>query len=358
MRQWWIFLAAAAAGCSDSSAPRRIESSREVATASSDLNFHATSGERFGTRTPSTNATATDDSTSALAWDVPAGWTELAPAQMRDANFRVAGDPRAECYLTLLTGEAGGLAANINRWRAQMSQPVASADAIAGLPRVPFLGREAVLVDLAGAFTGMSAGNAATDYRLVGLLLVDPAGSAFLKMVGPQDVIGPQVDAFRALARSIRSRAASAASDAIDAPAANHAGGIEWNAPAAWRRAPERATRTVSFYVDPGESVECYVTVLGGDAGGALANVNRWRGQMGQPPIGEPELAALPRIPMLGGQAILAQIDQAQGDSQMLAALGELPGRTIFVKVIGPRGLIESQRQSFTAFCSSLAPAK
>ncbi len=364
----WILLAVMTAACSNDSRSRTVESSREVAVSTSDLHLNAKSDERFGLRTKTPPIAEGEAAPSALAWDVPQGWTELPPSSMRAANFRVAGDPRAECYLTLLTGEAGGLGANINRWRTQMSHPIASVDAIAGLPRVPFLGQDAVLVDLAGGFTGMSADAAQPNYRLVGLLLVDPAGSAFLKMVGPDDVIGKEMEAFHALARSFRSRGQArepaAASDAVDATTVNTAGGVRWTAPDAWQRAPERATRTVSFFVDPGQTVECYVTVLGGDAGGPLANVNRWRDQMGQPPITEEELAALPRTPMLGGQAIVATIDHSEReiggalDTQMLAAIGELPGRAVFVKVTGPRPLIESQRESFLAFCGSLAPAE
>jgi hypothetical protein len=224
-----------------------------------------------------------------------------------------------------------------------------------------------VLIDLAGGFTGMSAGPAQPNYRLVGLLLVDPAGSAFLKMTGPEEVIGKEVEAFHALARSFRSRSqmppSSPASDAIGSPAADSAGGIRWTAPATWQRAPERATRTVSFFIDPEKTVECYVTILGGDAGGALANVNRWRGQMSQPSISDADLAAFPRIPMLGGEAILAEISHGERDkggaldTQMLAVVGSLEGRTVFVKVTGPRALVESQREAFVAFCKSLAPA-
>jgi hypothetical protein len=352
--------------CSDDAPVRVVDSSREVAVASADVRLNATSDQRFGVGPSRPAAEPAHSSASPFAWDVPQGWTELPTSTMRTANFRVAGDERAECYLTLLSGEAGGLGANVNRWRTQMSQPAANEDAIAALPRVPFLGQEAVLVDIAGPFTGMSGGPQ-PNFRLVGLLLVDPAGSAFLKMTGPAEVVSKEVDAFHALARSFRTRGESAPHAAAShppspptPPSTDSAGGIRWTAPRGWQRAPERATRTVSFFIDTEQSVECYVTILGGDAGGALANVNRWRGQMAQPPISDDELAALLRIPMLGNQAILAEIDHAETDAstQMLAAVGELSGRSVFVKVSGPRELIQSQREAFIAFCGSIAPAQ
>lgn len=363
----WILVLVLASACGDDAPVRVADAPREVAVASADVRLNATSDERFGLGPARPAAEPAPTSSAPFEWNVPKGWTELPPATMRTANFRVAGDSRAECYLTLLAGEAGGLGANVNRWRSQMSQPAANEGAIAALPRVPFLGQEAVLVDLTGPFTGMS-GSPQPNYRMVGLLLVDPAGSAFLKMTGPADVIAQELEAFHALARSFRTRGSSAppaeAASTPVAPTGDSAGGIRWQAPSGWQRAPERATRTVSFFIDPERSVECYVTILGGDGGGPLANVNRWRGQMSQPPITDEELAALPRVPMLGARAILAQIDHAERDAggaldtQMLAAVGELSGKSVFVKVTGPRALIESQREAFIAFCGSLAPAQ
>lgn len=362
----WILLAVWGSACGQSPRTRTIESSREVSVAGSDLHLGAKNDERFGLRTPSAAHTETEPPPSTLVWDTPPGWTELAPSAMRNANFRVAGDARAECYLTLLSGEAGGLAANINRWRTQMSQPLAGADAIAAMPRAQFFGQEAVLVDITGAFGGMSGGSPQPGYRLVGLLLVEPAGSAFLKMVGPESVIGPHIDAFHTLARSFRSKGEPPRpAPETDTPnTSSTASGIAWTMPSEWKRAPERATRAVSFFVGGDESVECYVTILGGDAGGALANVNRWRGQMGQAEITAQELAGLPRIPMLGGEGIVAQIDSAAReqsgalDTRMLGAVGELAGRAVFVKLTGPRTLVESERDAFVAFCSSLTQAK
>ncbi|HLU40356.1 MAG TPA: hypothetical protein VK081_13305, partial [Planctomycetota bacterium] len=56
---------------------------------------------------------------SSFVHELPTGWTRMAPSAMRLVNLRVAGDPRAECYLTSLPGAAGGLLDNVNRWRSQ-----------------------------------------------------------------------------------------------------------------------------------------------------------------------------------------------------------------------------------------------
>src|SRR5262245_33260577 len=58
-----------------------------------------------------------------LEWDLPAGWTEQPTSPYRQANFRLPGGTKAECYLSFLGGEAGGLAGNIDRWRNQLGLP-------------------------------------------------------------------------------------------------------------------------------------------------------------------------------------------------------------------------------------------
>lgn len=365
------FIVFALASCGE--APQRIsiETSRDVATADSMPKLNASSSERFGLgSSPSTSAGAQVPA-SGLVWKTPPGWVELTTSAMRSANFQVAGNPRSECYLTLLAGEAGGLAANINRWRTQMSLPVASADEIAALPHGQLLGHDAVEVDFTGSFTGMNGDQGAQGYRLVGLLAVEPSGSAFLKMVGPENVVGSQVDAFRALARSFGSADAAhgaphsdgavPSGDASDPSHSDAAGGIRWQLPAGWRRAPERATRTASFFIGGGSDVECYVTILSGDGGGPLANVNRWAKQLGRDEMSADDLAALPHIPMLGGQGISVEI---QGSSQgtgpetlLLGAVASLDDRALFVKLVGPRDRVASEREAFKAFCTSLSAA-
>lgn len=65
--------------------------------------------------------------------------------------------------------------------------------------------------------------------------------------------------------------------------------------------------------------VEVAVTRFGGRVGGVLANINRWRGQMGLPPIGEGDLSeAIVRFSAPGYAGYEARIDTPTG--VMLAA--------------------------------------
>ena len=348
-------------GCAPGSVRvREITATRVVARPGSSWQPDASSAARFGLRLP---GPAVQAAAPSFAWETPAGWVELPSSPLRQANFLAAGDERAQCYLTILAGDGGGLGPNVDRWRAQMSLPPLDPAALDALPRAEFFGGDAALVDLEGTWTDM-AGESGSDYRLLGLLRFDPGAAKFLKMVGPASVVEREVAAFLALARSFRERGAPAADAAATASVADARGstGLAWTAPEGWRRAAERPMREVSFTVDPDGLTECYVSVLGGDGGGLFANVERWLRQMGQPPLSAEQLAALERFPMLGDEALLVEargpFEGVDGerveDASLLGAACLHAGRAVFVKMVGPRASVESQRAAFREFCSSL----
>lgn len=57
--------------------------------------------------------------------------------------------------------------------------------------------------------------------------------------------------------------------------------GVEWTAPEGWPSKPGDGMRRATYAAG---KAELTVVSLPGEAGGALANVNRWRGQLGLPP--------------------------------------------------------------------------
>lgn len=329
--------------------------------------------ERFGMRpmgpVPGSVAAPTD----AFQFTLPPGWVDLKPTSMRLVNVGLADDANVECSLTLLGGDAGGLAANVDRWRAQLGLGPLSAGEHEDLPAATLLGKPAVRFDATGTYTGMG-GPAREDFRMIGLLSVAPEGSGFLKFTGPAEVLERESSNFDAFAASLRATSApaptappTAAAGAPEAAGANSRDGLVWESPAGWQRGPDRPMRTVTYFAGPGGEVECYVAVLGGDGGGLKSNLDRWRQQMGAAPLTAAELAALERIPSLGGDAVLIAIpgsyrgmsNEQVDDALMLGAMalesvGGAPERAVFVKLIGPRNLAEAERASFRQFVASL----
>jgi len=153
------------------------------------------------------------------------------------------------------------------------------------------------------------------------------------------------------------------AAAAIAATMTQGANGLAWQAPPGWRRAPERAMRVVTFQAGPEEeAAECYVSEISGDAGGVEANIARWCGQMGAPALSAAELDALPRVPILGLDAPLVEVagsyrgmgGEQVPDALLVGAVVPRGAGTLFIKLTGPRALVESQRDAFLAFCKSL----
>lgn len=285
-----------------------------------------------------------------MRWDTPAGWVERPPSAMRIANFLAAGDPGAECYLTILAGDAGGIGANVNRWLGQMGQPALGPAQIDALPRATLFQREAVFLETEGSFTGMSGGAARGDQRLLGLLLVDPEGSAFLKLVGSSALVAREREAFLALAASFRSAGVGTGGAAATATRSERAGGLVAEVPADWVRVPEKAPRALDLRLGP--DVECSITVLPGEAGGARANIDRWRAQIGLAPLDDTQYAGLERVPLLDGMGLL--VEGSSGDSGLLGAVTSGPQRSVFVKLTGPVGRIARHRAAFLELCRSL----
>src|SRR5688572_4528535 len=78
---------------------------------------------------------------------------------------------------------------------------------------------------------------------------------------------------------------------------------LTWIAPAEWKEAPKGELRLASFRIngENGAQADLSVIALSGTAGGDLSNVNRWRGQVGLPPVPADELPKLSEKVDVGG---------------------------------------------------------
>lgn len=353
---------------------------------------------------------AATSATPNFLYRVPEGWTERPPSNMRLADFQV-GDAAsgAECYVTRLTGSGGGLEANLNRWRSQMSLPAYTAEEIAALPRIPVLGIEAPLVDVTGTYSGMGGADASPDQGLLGTVAELPGASVFVKLTGPAALVEAQREAFTQFCASLQEGAGVSAPQLAGTTGAlpeghpplpgspqaalpeghppvptaqsglpqghppvagaSPAASIDpdkptysWTAPEDWAAAPERSMRLVTFHPGNNPEIECYVMPLTGTAGGLYANVNRWVTQMGQPALSEPEIDALPRIDIMGQPSVLVEAEGSYTDMMgaehsgygLLGAIREDPEESLFVKMVGPSNLVQHEKDAFIAFCRSI----
>lgn len=137
---------------------------------------------------------------SGLQWTAAEGWTQADPRPMRLVTYQVSG---AECYIAVLGGAAGGVEANVNRWRGQMGKGLLSAEELANLRKLTVLGVEASMVEITGSFSGQS-GESATEQMMLGLVCPWDAKTVFVKMVGPKEAVSAQVNNFVAFCESLQ----------------------------------------------------------------------------------------------------------------------------------------------------------
>jgi hypothetical protein len=148
-------------------------------------------------------APAAAEQDAPFAWQLPEGWQQAPPRPMRLATFKVAGNADIDCYLTSLSGKAGGIDANVNRWRDQLGLPPATPDELAKLPQIDMLGQKATLVEAAGSFEGMD-GQKQPGWMLVGAILNLNGQMLFAKMTGPEQAVRAEKDRFVSFCKSLQ----------------------------------------------------------------------------------------------------------------------------------------------------------
>ncbi len=300
---------------------------------------------------------------SGPAWNyaTPAGWEELPSGPMRDAAWRAAGNPDAEVTFAALPGGAGGLLANVNRWRGQMGLDPADEAAVAALPKQSFLGRPATQVELSGTFKGMGGTKNLPAAKLLGLVAELPAATVFLKFVGPAAVVDAEAPKFFALAASLKMGPGGAGRPvASEGPGAGMPPGhpkaapFSWVPPAGWKETPSQSSiRLVTFVPEKAPNVEVAVSIVGGEL---KPNLDIWAQQMAATPLTDEQVAALPRIKVLGGDAVMVTIEgtwKNKPGSMLLGMVLPRPGQSVFVKMTGPADEVRGERERFQAFCES-----
>jgi len=129
---------------------------------------------------------------------------------------------------------------------------------------------------------------------------------------------------------------------------------LTWQAPAQWTSKPPGAMRKATYAV-PGDGgdAELSITAFPGDVGGELANVNRWRGQIGLTPLRPEELdASVSRVESNTFHITVVEL-ASRGDPNgkgILGAIVPAGGSTWFFKLTGPGATLRSAKGAFLEF--------
>ncbi len=156
------------------------------------------------------------------------------------------------------------------------------------------------------------------------------------------------------------STAPMALPDGLDVPDNSLHPELKYVLPEGWKEKPLTQMRAASFDVsEAGKEADVSVISLSGTSGGGVANVNRWRGQVGLAPLAETEIPPLAeRVVAAGQPADLYDLVGTNSDSgaavRMLGVI--LPGGDAvwYFKMLGDATLVEKQKPAFVAFLKSV----
>ena len=314
-----------------------------------------------------------------VQWTAPSGWEEQAASGFRKGSFLVRGadGKTADVSVISFPEAAGGLLANVNRWRNQLKLAPVSDATQAGTPMAA-AGHDMFFVDLVSE---QAIGSDGTKTRILGGVL--PLGSEtwFFKMMGPDELVESQRGAFKQFLESVKIGQGAVAAAPAPAPMSANTGGGNTNAPTPppietaqgaplqytlppnWQEKPLSPMRLASFNAraPDGKETDVSVVSLPGIAGGDLANVNRWRGQVNLGPIDEDTLAKTAEHVQANGHDYLvvdlvsdAPVGEKQEKQRILAAILDESDHSWFIKMTGEDAAVESQKSAFTNFLQSL----
>lgn len=322
------------------------------------------------------DSAAGDSATTAeVHWTAPAGWEEQPATGFRKGSFLVrgSGGDTADVSVISFPATAGGLLANVNRWRDQLKLAPLANEAEVG-PPIKVDGHDMFSVDLVSE-QPISPGGSKS--RMLGGIFPINGATWFFKMLGPDELVGSQRETFQGFLQSVRvteGRAMAAAASAniggnnTNAPTpplleTAKTGPLGYSLPSGWKEKPLAPMRLASFSASSpnGKEVDVSVVSLPAMTGGDLANVNRWRGQVKLPPIDENTLAKSAQHVQANGHDYLmvdlvsdAPIDEQQGKQRILGAISDENGQAWFIKMTGEEATVDAQKGAFVEFLQGL----
>jgi len=302
-----------------------------------------------------------------IHWALPAGWKEVPASGMRVASFTVPGEngQSADVSIVPLPSSASDELTNVNRWRNELGLGPITAELVAAS------GQDVTVCDAQGRLFDIAGEQPDSQKQYVERTLAAMAEHGgqmwFFKMRGPDALVAGEKQRFIAFLNSIDFHADSAAHEPTTAanPSSNASsagsgrlpgGSPQWQVPEGWEAEQPGMMVLVAFRAGGAQ-----VTVsppFGSDFGGLRANLNRWRGQVGLPPVAEADLPQQTAKLDLGGtEAIVADMTgkdlQNGGSARQIVVVVPQGGQTWFYKIKGDEASVSAQKEAFLAFIKS-----
>jgi len=295
-----------------------------------------------------------------LKYQLPEGWQEKPPAEMRVASFTALGTNGQSADVSVIPlGIVGKDLELVNMWRSQVQLP-ATSDPNAIKQAEPV----AIGADQGRLFNFVSDQPmiGQSRQRILVAMLTRGTMSWFFKMTGEDAFVTSQKDNFIQFLKSVsfveNAPAETAAAPVAPAtPDGNQNAGSIWTVPSDWKALPPSQFLMAEFSVTGtnGANADVNVAVAGG---GLVANVNRWRGQLGLPAASETDFSkSVSTLDIPGGQASLVDFtgtDSKTGKpARLVGVILPQNGQTWFYKLMGDPDTVAQQKDAFIKFIQS-----
>jgi hypothetical protein len=136
--------------------------------------------------------------------------------------------------------------------------------------------------------------------------------------------------------------------------------------PVHWKKLPGSAFLLTKYQIqgEDGATVDVTFSTLRSAPGGLLANINRWRGQLGQEPFDDAALRENTRmLPSGFGDAVFIEIEglapdaDPKKDGRLIGGITESGASAWFFKLRGNAELAAAERDNFIRWMASVKPA-
>ena len=291
-------------------------------------------------------------------WKLPEGWEESPEhVEMRYATVTIPTEGE-RLKLTISTplpwrgGDKDELLLNVNRWRDQLQLSHTTIEKLANdvHPLKPAEGEAengVLVVDLKGRLT---AGGMKPPFANMAGRGALPAGHPPIDDSKGEPAKTPPANmAAKSPAAASQGNAANSVKQA-DLP-------LTFNLPEGWKQTPPTSTFVMLAFSATVDAKPVAVTISQA-MGGTLANVNRWRGQVGLPPVGDGELGSVVHPFKVDGlDAQMVRLFGPEGADDRKAIMGAIVPQgevTWFFKMMGPADAVEHEQTNFEKFVDSV----
>jgi hypothetical protein len=130
--------------------------------------------------------------------------------------------------------------------------------------------------------------------------------------------------------------------------------GLKYDVPENWQELPGSPPFSYAKFTvaRDGKQLDVSVSTAGGSL---LANVNRWRDQIGLPPFTDEQLtAALMEVQLGAVPGQLVELTNSDSQETILGVIAEHAGQTWFVKLRGDAQLAQAEKPQFLALVNSI----